>query len=326
MITVITSKESSFQKTYTTSDSTDYGRPYMVSGELVKVEDLVDLYDLLEQLEHEPTKCIIRGKPIAPGRWVRRTYREESEPGFLSQDLDWLCLDVDGADLPADADMHMPWKFAARYLPRELQGAGCILQWSSSAGIKPGLRAHFWFLLERKVCDKSLKAWVKSLGGFDAGLYQPVQPHYTARPAFDGIDDPLRWRLFMRQGPRAQLPDEVCGQVEWDKREAVRVQAELDAQKVRRQREDLVRPAKELQGRYERAALRRACQAILDALEGERHDTIRKEAWSTWRFVVAGQLDERIWYDALYEAGTSTLPARRHVEVERLIEGAKKAP
>lgn len=325
MITTLTSREL-FCKTYTNKGSTDYGRAYMVQGRQHIIGDLVDLYDLLEALEGDPHRCIIRGKPIAPNTWVRRTYREESEPGFLSQDLDWLCLDVDGADMPAGADMHMPWKFAARYLPPELRGAGCILQWSSSAGIKPGLRAHFWCLLDRPVCDKSLKAWVKSLGGFDAGLYQPVQPHYTARPIFDGVEDPLRWRLFMRQGPRATLPDEVCGQVEWDKRESVRVQAELDAQKVRRSRERMFQSPEQLRGKYEKAALRRACQAITDALEGERHDTIRKEAWATWRFVVAGRLDESVWYDALHEAGTSTLPARRHGDVERLIEGAKKAP
>jgi len=321
MITTLTSKEL-FCKSYTPEGSTDYGRAYMVQGRQHAINDLVDLYDLLEALEGDPHQCIIRGKPIASGAWVRRTYREESEPGFLSQELDWLCLDIDGAQLPDEADMHMPWMWVGRYLPAPLQRAGCILQWSSSAGVKEGLRAHFWFLLDRPVCDKSLKAWVKSLGGFDTGLYQPVQPHYTARPLFDGIDDPLRQRLFMRQGPRAQLPDEVCGQLEWDKREDARIQAERNAQTSRH----LFTRAKELQGRYEKAALRRACQAITDALEGERHDTIRKEAWATWRFVVAGRLDESVWYDALYEAGTSTLPARRHGEVERLIEGAKKAP
>jgi len=321
MITTLTSQEL-FCKTYTRDGSTDYGKTYLVQGQQHSVDDLVDLYDLLEELELDPYRCIIRGKPIAPGKWVRRTYREESEPGFLSQDLDWLCLDIDGAQLPDEADMHMPWRWVWRYLPDALQGAGCILQWSSSAGIKPGLRAHFWFLLDRKVCDKSLKAWVKSLGGFDTGLYQPVQPHYTARPIFDGVEDPLRWRLFMRQGPRAQLPACVVGQAQWDAQEHERVQAELTAQASRR----MFSRAKELQGKYEKAALRRACQAITDALEGERHDTIRKEAWSTWRFVVAGQLDEGIWYDALYEAATSVLPARRHGEVERLIEGAKKAP
>lgn len=321
MITTLTSQEL-FCKTYTRNGSTDYGKTYLVQGQQHSIDDLVDLYDLLEGLELDPYRCIIRGKPIAPGKWVRRTYREESEPGFLSQDLDWLCLDIDGAQLPDDADMHMPWKWVGRYLPDALKDAGCILQWSSSAGIKPGLRAHFWFLLDRHVCDKSLKAWVKSLGGFDTGLYQPVQPHYTAQPIFDGIDNPLRWRLFMRQGPRAQLPACVVGQAQWDAQEHERVQAELNAQASRR----LFTRAKELQGRYERAALRRACQAITDALEGERHDTIRKEAWSTWRFVVAGQLDEALWYDALYEAATSVLPARRHGEVERLIEGAKKAP
>ena len=324
MITTLTSKEL-FCKSYTPEGSTDYGRAYMVQGRQHVISDLVDLYDLLEALEGDPHQCIIRGKPIASGAWVRRTYREESEPGFLSQELDWLCLDIDGAQLPDEADMHMPWMWVGRYLPAPLQRAGVILQWSSSAGLKPGVRAHLWCLLDRPVCDRSLKAWVKGLGGFDAGLYQPVQPHYTARPLFDGVDDPLRQRLFMRQGPRAQLPDEVCGQLEWDKREAARIERELQAQANRGARELFTR-ARELQGKYERAALRRACEAITDALEGERHDTIRKEAWATWRFVVAGRLDESVWYDALYEAGTSTLPARRHGEVERLIEGAKKAP
>ena len=325
MITTLTAKQL-MCKTYARDSSSDYGRAYMVQGRQHVISDLVDLYDLLEALEPDPYRCIIRGKPISSGAWVRRTYREESEPGFLSQELDWLCLDIDGAQLPDEADMHMPWMWVGRYLPAPLQRAGCILQWSSSAGIKEGLRAHFWCLLDRHVCDKSLKAWVKSLGGFDTGLYSPVQPHYTARPIFDGVKDPLRCRLFMRQGPRAHLPDEVCGQLEWDRREAARIERELDAQRVRRSREEIFKSPQQLRGRYEKAALRRACEVIRAALEGERHDTIRKEAWATWRFVVDGRLDASVWYDALYEAATSTLPARRHGEVERLIEGAKKTP
>lgn len=324
MITTLTTKQL-MCKTYARDSSSDYGRAYMVQGHQHQVDDLVDLYDLLEELETDPYRCIIRGRPIAPGTWVRRTYREESEPGFLSQDLDWLCLDIDGADMPDDADMHRPWMWMGRYLPAPLQHAGVILQWSSSAGLKPGVRAHLWCLLDRPVCDKSLRAWVKTLGGFDAGLYQPVQPHYTARPLFDGVEDPLRQRLFMRQGPRAQLPDEVCGQVEWDRREGMRIEGELEAQAKRGARELFTR-ARELQGRYERAALRRACEAIRAALEGERHDTIRKEAWSTYRFVVDGRLDEHVWYDALYSAGCAMLPARRHRDVERLLHGAKKTP
>jgi hypothetical protein len=324
MITTLTAKQL-MCKTYGRDFNSDYGRAYMVQGHQHQVHDLVDLYDLLEELESDPYRCVVRGRPIKPGTWVRRTYREESEPGFLSQELDWLCLDIDGAQMPDEADMHMPWKWVGRYLPAPLHRAGVILQWSSSAGLKPGVRAHLWCLLDRPVADKSLKAWVKSLGGFDAGLYQPVQPHYTARPLFDGVDDPLRQRLFMRQGPRAQLPDEVCGQVEWDRREGMRIERELQAQAKRGERELFTR-ARELQCKYERAALRRACEAIRAALEGERHDTIRKEAWATWRFVVDGRLDEHVWYDVLYSAGCAMLPARRHGEVERLLQGAKKTP
>jgi len=320
MITILTAPYGTFQKTYTPSGSQDYDRVKTVVGEERALRDLVDLYDLLAELQDQPNKCIIRGRPVAPGVQVRRTYREESEPGFLAQDLDWLCVDIDGHEL-GDVDMYQPFKWIATYEPAPMRGAGCVLQWSSSMGVKPGLRVHLWYMLDRAVADRSVKSWIKGLGAYDTGLYQPVQPHYTAAPRFDGVEDPLRWRLWMRQGPRVVLPKQVCDMAAWAKREQLRTERERLAAKVRTSQ--VAWAAKEA-GRYERAALRRACEAITGSLEGQRHDTIRKEAWSMWRFVEAGGLEESVWYSELLAAAQSVLPSSRHGEIARLLEGAKR--
>jgi hypothetical protein len=86
MITTLTAKQL-MCKTYGRDSSSDYGRAYMVQGHQHQVHDLVDLYDLLEELESDPYRCVVRGRPIKPGTWVRRTYREESEPGFCRKSL-----------------------------------------------------------------------------------------------------------------------------------------------------------------------------------------------------------------------------------------------
>ena len=46
-------------------------------------------------------------------------------------------------------------------------------QLSSSAGIKPGLRVHLWYWLDRPVSDAEAKRWLKG-APVDLSIYQPV--------------------------------------------------------------------------------------------------------------------------------------------------------
>ena len=103
-------------------------------------------------------------------------------------------------------------------MPEEFRDASCWWQWSSSQGVPArlgeappdALRLHLWFWLDRAVPDEDLRRWANTRKAeglpVDAALFNPVQPHYTARPLFDGLSDPLPRRSGFREG----LVDEVA--------------------------------------------------------------------------------------------------------------------
>jgi len=79
---------------------------------------------------------------------------------------------------------------AIQQLPIEFQSVDCWYHFSSSMGIKPGIRVHLWFWLDRPCSDDEMKAW---LSGYpvDLRLFNPTQIQLTANPRFiDGAVDP----------------------------------------------------------------------------------------------------------------------------------------
>lgn len=343
-ITIARAQEGrSATKTYDTSGKiADYDLGYLVRGEEVEIGDLTDLYDALERLEDDPRACVMRGRPLAASEEVRRTYLAHHEPGFARVDRAWVMLDLDARDWPGEAleeaerqlerdhaaevwctlyqmATRRPWRWLDALLPRELRGYGAILQWSASAGIKEGISAHVWLLLDRKVDGRSLKAWLKSIGVADLSPMNPVQPHYVARPRFvGGARDPHPVRLLMRDGPRVVLPPCVFDGATYER------QAAQQLEEARNRRMAVLPDMRDLRGGYAAKALRRACEAIMQAGEGARHETIRKEAWATWRFVMSGELEEGDWRDALEGAAQAVLEERRWRDVTRLLDGAKQ--
>ena len=82
-----------------------------------------------------------------------------------------------------------------QYLPDAFQDSAFHYQYSGSAGIKPGLRLHFWFWLKQPRSSPELRRYFRRLNQrrslFDEAVFNPVQPNYTAAPMFVGIGDPL---------------------------------------------------------------------------------------------------------------------------------------
>jgi hypothetical protein len=87
-----------------------------------------------------------------------------------------------------------------RHLPPPFRVARCVSQLSSQAGIAPGLRCHLWFWLNRPLARADLVRWLKGVAGVDLQVFVPIQPHYTAAPIFDGVDDPCHERLAVLPG------------------------------------------------------------------------------------------------------------------------------
>jgi len=130
---------------------------------------------------------------------ISRTDRSE-EPDLEDAPLHWLMVDLDSKPEP----QHFAWLqdparaalwAAETYLPSEWKGIRFYYQYSGSAGIKHGLRIHFWYWLEEPLTSAELKHIFADRYGrnvFDLAVFQPSQPNYTAAPVFVHRSDPLR--------------------------------------------------------------------------------------------------------------------------------------
>ena len=100
-------------------------------------------------------------------------------------------IDIDslawGGDL---SDQQAMLSYAIQQLPAEFQTVDCWYHFSSSMGIKAGIRLHLWFWLDRSCSDDEMKVWLSSCP-VDQRLFNPIQIHLTANPQFsDGAIDP----------------------------------------------------------------------------------------------------------------------------------------
>lgn len=99
----------------------------------------------------EPGHCLLTNSLARPiVKESRRKLSDKEEP------RQWILLDVDGIEGIVSAE-----DFIAKCLPQQFQQTSYILQHSPSSGIKPGVRAHLFFMLEDSVDVTSVSAWLK---------------------------------------------------------------------------------------------------------------------------------------------------------------------
>ena len=100
-------------------------------------------------------------------------------------------IDIDSLAWDGDvSDQQEMVSYAIQQLPAEFQSADCWYHFSSSMGIKAGIRVHLWFWLERTCSDNELKTWLSGCP-VDMRMFNPIQIHLTANPQFsDGAVDP----------------------------------------------------------------------------------------------------------------------------------------
>jgi hypothetical protein len=179
-----------------------------------EVDGLASLAAFLENLQHHPRIFIVRGELIeghAPGR-VRRMCHPDKEdqgsPYFRSKERRHIAADLDSFPLPPGVDpldVRAVAKAALALLPIEFRRASCWAQLTAGAGFKPGGRIRLWFWLSQYVSDAEAKRWLKG-APVDRSLYNPVQPHYTARPVFVDIVDPVPLRSAVITGDVDAVP------------------------------------------------------------------------------------------------------------------------
>jgi hypothetical protein len=150
-------------------------------------------------LEGDKQSSVIRGTLADEKNNTDVLRRSNRHPiTFKPQDCQWLCIDIDDLPLPSKFDPltdHLEdiAIYTASHLPKEFEGIDFYFQFSSSMGIKSGIRIHLWYWLA--------KTWLSDAKTkIDFSLYQAVQVHYTAAPIFEIPEqNPLQQRSSIVQ-------------------------------------------------------------------------------------------------------------------------------
>jgi hypothetical protein len=188
--------------------------PKIVGLSSYTFQNLEDLESILTALRERRNQCVIRGA-LLPGveSPCRRLTKAADDDAATIGDVprDWVLLDVDSIDEPTGLSFAADPDACARYirsqLPKAFRNAGFVWRASGSAGFKPGIRLHLWFLLAQPIVGAELKPLLKaSAVKLDTSVLGAVQPHFTADPVLaPGVVDPLTQRIGRVDGPRVVL-------------------------------------------------------------------------------------------------------------------------
>lgn len=184
--------------------------PFKAKPRVFIIRNLLELYLFLRWIELRCGYCVLRGHPLVTTRKVRRLLhaKDGDEATFEDAARSWLCIDIDSLPMPPGLSYACPAdlaEYAVSLLPKaQFWDVSYVWQLSSSAGLKSPhlIKLHLWFWLDTPRTSAELRGWAKSLKGLiDPALYNPVQPHITARPIFIGMEDPfvVRTGLVLRR-------------------------------------------------------------------------------------------------------------------------------
>ena len=205
----------------------DFDRATWFTVRSVAMSGIYNLHRLLQEIESDPSICLIRGAPQA-GSDLQRQRRKKRENGgiFAEVPRHWLMVDLDGVPLPPGTSVLEDPRAAARALmdllaahAPELEDVTAVVQFSSSAGLEElaeaeenagfpprwrgvtrfGVSGHIWLWLRTPLGEAELTRWLEPLQQaglkIDAATVRTVQPHYTAAPTFAApLRDPLAGR------------------------------------------------------------------------------------------------------------------------------------
>ena len=181
-----------------------------------------EFFDLLEKLQSAPYCFIVRGHPaktVDVECDVRRIVRNTGDGTINTALRRWVTLDIDG--LPTKGKI-LPSEFNPKdpeatildiinLLPSAFIDTSCHWRYSSSSGFKGDtVSCHLSFVLDVPISDEDLKRYFQTfnesfMGVFgrrliDPALFNPIQPHYTAAPIIEGVDDPMSQRSGVFKG------------------------------------------------------------------------------------------------------------------------------
>lgn len=204
-------------KRHTPNGTENYGDAKWYSFEQREVSSLAELAELITGIADCPNKAVILDEFVGVDTAISATHNDEPvfnpktgkvrrvTEAFKDSPQHIVCFDIDGWE-GTEALQRDPkgWvkdpesvitEWVETYLPSEFHGVDFFWQVSSSAGLKPGVRAHVWFWMENAYSKARIGAWVaanlKPESTADKSLYARVRVHYTATPIFDKVKDPV---------------------------------------------------------------------------------------------------------------------------------------
>lgn len=190
-----------------------YAKIYRAAS--LTIKSVSDFARLIKHLAKRKHMLIVRG--LYPRGKVKNTWRNKSAFPEHPDGTNWVMLDIDGVTPPEGVSVvsvaAIKWLIQDK-LPEEFRNVSCVYQFSGSAGIlkadgtllKPGLRVHLFFMLDRRVKGYLLAGYLRrhcintgfySIDANKGGVAQfkhgidpsPIrtasQPHYVAHPMIE---------------------------------------------------------------------------------------------------------------------------------------------
>ncbi|MDD9912318.1 MAG: phage/plasmid primase, P4 family, partial [Alphaproteobacteria bacterium] len=166
----------------------------------VPVEDLESLGTALKELESQPESFVIRGqiKEGMPETVRRKMHMPEA--AFDAVARPYLMLDIDKFPCPefmnpaVHPEEAIKWVLEA--LPEPFKYTSCYYKFSSSQNINKDagntISVHLWFWCDREVKEDEWKRYFGSVSSpVDHAVFSAVQPHFTANPILENMQDPI---------------------------------------------------------------------------------------------------------------------------------------
>jgi predicted P-loop ATPase len=307
-ITILTTKGPLATKVISSTGVTSYGEARRFSASVRRVSNIFDVSRVLTELQAQTKAFVVRGS-VAPGANLgdmRRLLHPDAETGdaatLVSTARHWVPLDVDNLPCPdhlnlMDADGVV--QYVVSHLPAEFQGATCHWAFTSSHGVKPGIRIRLYFWSDRPLSDADLKTWLAGYG-VDPSIYCPTQPIYTAAPIFDGVPDPCPTRCGLSHGSRDVISAPPPKPANAKPLPAPAPRADTEGNRYAE-----TAFTGEIDGarlRYAAAAFDGEVAAVQSAREGTRNQTLNNAALKLGSLVAAGLLTKALVRSALTSA------------------------
>jgi hypothetical protein len=213
-VTLLSARGRRLTKLITPERILEYDGAALFHVDARRLEGLEDVAELLAELAGMSSSCAVRAAlkaPVGTFSEVRcRIHDRDGQPALFGEvPRQWVMVDLEPTACPVDpVDPILVGGWLRRRLPAPFQSARCAVQLSSSAGVKPGARAHCWFWLDRALVRAELERLLAGVEGLDASTLRSRQFHYTASPLFAGVDDPCHERIALLPGhAEVAVPD-----------------------------------------------------------------------------------------------------------------------